>query len=113
MRPSPAALAALAAVLAAALLLPPGAAAWRTRGAVDALPPACGAQLDALLADAYPDGATPAGKPAPNACGVTVREALKVNVTDRCPDSETLVACLNVREEEEGGEGGGGGTRGQ
>jgi hypothetical protein len=69
--------------------------------------------LDALLADAYPDGATPAGKPAPNACGVTVREALKVNVTDRCPDSETLVACLNVREEEEGGEGGGGGTRGQ
>ena len=88
---------AAAAVAALALLLPP-AAGWRTRGTVDALPPACGADLDALLTTHYPDVKLPSGATAPSECGATVRDALSVNVTSKCPDEATLVACFNVSE---------------
>ena len=90
---------AAAAVAALALLLPP-AAGWRTRGALDALPPACGADLDALLATHYPNIKLPSGATAPSECGATVRDALSVNVTSKCPDDATLVACFNVSERE-------------
>lgn len=95
MRPTLSVAAALAVATAALLLAP--AAGWRTRGAVESLPPACGADLDALLEAHYPDVKLPSGATAPSECGAAVREALHVNVTAKCPDEATLVACFSVR----------------